>query len=245
MVTVMIVDDDRMVRFLTKAKLGARYKVLEAPDGAAALDVMSHEHVDLVILDIQMPVMDGYETLKAMRAGGDMRPVIMLTAMGTMQHKREGFAAGADDYMVKPIDYEELIWRIDALLRRSRIAAEKRMVVGGLALDEDRMAATYEGKDLGLTKMEFSLLFKLLSYPNVVFTKQQLMDDVWGYDTETDYDSIKTYVSRLRGKLADCHEVELVSIRGLGYKAVIREDGEAGAGGAAAGGAEEEEGGRP
>ncbi|MCD8306711.1 MAG: response regulator transcription factor [Clostridia bacterium] len=225
MVTVMIVDDDRMVRLLTKARLGTKYRVLEAADGAEALEIMSHEHVDLVILDIQMPVMDGYEMLKSIRAGGDLRPVIMLTAMGTMQHKREGFESGADDYMVKPIDYDELIWRIDALLRRSRIATEKRMEIGGLVLDEDKVAALYEGKNLGLTRTEFDLLYKLLSYPDVVFTKQQLMDDVWGYDTETDYDTIKTYISRLRGKLDGCTEVELVSIRGLGYKAVIHESG--------------------
>lgn len=246
MVTVMIVDDDRMVRLLTKAKLGSRYKVLEAADGPEALDVMSHEHVDLVILDIQMPGMNGYELLRSMRVGGDMRPVIMLTAMGSMQHKKEGFESGADDYMVKPIDYDELVWRIDALLRRSKISAEKKMVIGGLTLDEDRLEASYGGNSLELTKTEFALLYKLLSYPDVVFTKQQLMDDVWGYDTETDYDSIKTYISRLRGKLAGCPEVELVSIRGLGYKAVIHENAAAGAGGKDADGGDgkEAEGGR-
>jgi DNA-binding response OmpR family regulator len=154
-----------------------------------------------------------------------MRPVIMLTAMNTFAHKKDGFASGVDDYMTKPIDYEELVWRIEALLRRAQIANEKRIVIGDFSIDQNTFSAQYNGETIALTNKEFYLLYKFLSYPNVVFTKQQLMDEVWGYDSETEYDTIKTYISRLRNKFSICREFELVAIRGLGYKAVIHKMG--------------------
>ena len=176
------------------------------------------------MVDIMMPKMNGYELVRSLRASGDMTPVIMLTAMNSSAHKKEGFASGVDDYMTKPIDYEELIWRIEALLRRARIANEKRIVIGDFCMEEGTYQVKCAGTPVTLTNKEFELLYKLLSYPGVVFTKQQLMDEIWGYDTETEYDTIKTYVSRLRNKLSMCREFELIAIRGLGYKAVLHEE---------------------
>ncbi len=223
MVTLLIVEDDRMVRLLTRAKLGPAYRILEAENGEAALEVLDHEHVDLLVVDIQMPRMNGYELVRALRESGDLTPVIMLTAMNTFAHKKEGFASGVDDYMTKPIDYEELVWRIEALLRRARIAHEKRIVIGDLSLDRASFSACYRGEAIPLTNKEFELLYKFLSYPGVVFTKQQLMDEIWGYDTEAEYDTIKSHISRLRNKFSACGAFELVAIRGLGYKAVLHD----------------------
>lgn len=225
MITILVVEDDEMVRLLTKTKLGQFYDIREAANGEEALEVLDHEHIDLLIVDIQMPKMNGYELVQSLRDCGDLRPVIMLTAMNTFAHKKKGFASGVDDYMTKPIDYEELIWRIEAILRRARIANKKKIEIGRFRMEQNSYSTTYDGEVMKLTNKEFALLYKLLSYPGVVFTKQQLMDEIWGYDSETEYDTIKTYISKLRNKLSQCKEFELVSIRGLGYKAVIHEDG--------------------
>ncbi len=221
MVTILIVEDDDMVRLLTKMRLGSSYNILDAKDGEEALEILDHEHVDLIVADIQMPKMNGYELVRSLREAGNDIPVIIITAMESFEYKREGFASGADDYMTKPINYEELTWRIEALLRRARIANEKYINIGKLKIDQSTYSASYDGEPINLTNKEFDLLYKFLSYPNVVFTKQQLMDDIWGFDSETEYGTIKTYISRLRNKLSKCREVELISIRGLGYKAVI------------------------
>lgn len=223
MVTILIAEDEPTVRLLTKAKLHSLYNILEAENGEKALDVLEHEHVDLLIVDIQMPKMNGYELVKELRAAGDMRPIIMLTAMTSYAHMKEGFASGVDDYMTKPINYEELLWRIKALLRRAKIFHENKIVIGRFSMDQSTFSARYDGEIILLTNKEFMLLYKFLSYPGVVFTKQQLMDEVWGYDSETEYDTIKTYISRLRNKFSACREFELISIRGLGYKAVLHE----------------------
>lgn len=227
MLNILIVEDEASVRMLTRAKLRNEYNILEAANGEQALELLDHEHVDLIIADIMMPQMDGYELVQALHESGNMTPIIMLTAMNTYAHKKKGFATGIDDYMTKPIDYEELKWRIGALLRRAKIANEKQITVGNLTLKADSLSAEIDGKTVELTEKESSLLYKLLSYPGIVFTKQQLMDEIWGYDSESDYSTIKTYISRLRNKLGECRGFELVSIRGLGYKAVIHntEDG--------------------
>lgn len=223
MVTLLIVEDDQIVRLLTKAKLGVSYRILEAKNGEAALEVLDHEHVDLLVVDIQMSRMNGYELVRTLRENGDLTPVIMLTAMNTFAHKKEGFASGVDDYMTKPIDYEELVWRIEALLRRARIVHEKRITIGEFSLDRTSFSASYRGETIPMTNKEFELLYKFLSYPGVVFTKQQLMDEIWGYDTEAEYDTIKSHISRLRNKFSACDVFELVAIRGLGYKAVLHD----------------------
>lgn len=225
MVTILIVEDDEMVRLLTKTHLTLEYKVLEASNGEEALEIMAHEHIDLFIVDIQMPKMNVYELMHSLRDSGDLRPAIMLTAMNTFAHKKEGFASGVDDYMTKPINYEELIWRIEAILRRAQIANEKKIQIGAFSMDQNAYEANYAGEKISLTNKEFDLLYKFLSYPGIVFTKQQLMDEIWGLDSETEYDTIKTYISRLRNKFSGCREFELVAIRGLGYKAVLHKAG--------------------
>jgi len=221
MLNILIVEDEAAIRLLTKTKLRNEYNIIEAANGVQALEVLEHKHIDLIIADIMMPEMNGYEFVQSLRDSGDMTPVIMLTAMSTFAHKKKGFATGIDDYMVKPIDYEELKWRIEALLRRAQIANEKRIVVGSLTLRSEYLTAELNGISISLTEKEFDLLYKLLSYPGIIFTKQQIMDEIWGYDTETDYNTIKTYISRLRNKFKDCKDFELVSVRGLGYKAII------------------------
>ena len=225
MITILIVEDDDMVRLLTRTKLAPLYRIEEAANGKQALEVLDHKHIDLLIVDFQMPQMNGCELVRTLRDCGDQRPVIMLTAMTSFEHKREGFSSGIDDYMTKPINYEELVWHIEALLRRANIASEKKIQTGKFLMNQNTYTASYNGKDISLTNKEFELLFLFLSYPGTVFTKQQLMDKIWGYDSDTEYDTIKTYISKLRNKLSDCDEFELVSLRGLGYKAIIRKAG--------------------
>lgn len=226
MVKVLIIDDELPVRMLTKAKYQDMYEIAEAGNGEEAFDVLDHQHVDLILCDIMMPEMDGYEFLKELRGAGYMTPVIFLTAMSTFAHKKKGFTPGIDDYVTKPIDYEELQWRIEAILRRTKIANNNEIVIGQLKLIRETMTAFYKEEEIVLTQKEYELMYKFLSYPNVVFTKQQLMDEIWGYDTESDYNTIKTYISRLRKKFASCKEIELVSLRGIGYKVIIQEDNE-------------------
>ena len=221
MITILLAEDDERLRLLTKTKLSSMYQIEEASNGEEALEILDNKHIDLLIVDIQMPKMNGYELVKVLRDGGDQRPVIMLTAMTSFEHKKQGFASGIDDYMTKPVNYEELIWRIEAILRRANIASEKKIQIGKFEMNQGTYQTSYDGRQITFTNKEFDLLFLLLSYPETVFTKQQLMDKIWGYDTETEYDTIKTYISKLRNKLSDCEEFELKALRGLGYKAVI------------------------
>ena len=168
---------------------------------------MDTAHADLMIVDICMPRMDGITFVRTIRGQQDNTPVIMLTAMNTFEamntfdHKKKGFSSGIDEYLTKPIDCEELEWHIEALLRRARISAEQRIVIGDLELSEEKHSAVLNGAPVDLTETEFKLLFKLLSYPGVVFTRQQLMDDIWGFDSDSDYSTIKTYISRLRTQI--------------------------------------------
>jgi len=176
-----------------------------------------------MIVDVMMPVMDGYEFVKAIRDVGDETPVIMLTAMDSFKHKKKGYDLGIDEYLTKPIDYEELTWHIEAILRRAQINSDSQIKIGDFVISENGMKTTWRGEAIDFTETEFKFVFKLLLYPGVVFTKQQLLDDVWGYDTETDYNSIKTYVNRIRKKMGDCDAFEIVSVRGMGYKAVVKD----------------------
>lgn len=224
MATILIVEDEKNTRLLTNARLKSYYTIEMAEDGEKALEILDHKHIDLIIADIQMPNMNGYELVKELRASGSMIPVIMLTAMHTFDDKKTGFASGTDDYMTKPIDYEELLWRIKALLRRSNIANDQKIAIGELVLDSLAYTVKRSGVDLDLSKKEFELLYKLLSYPGIIFTKAQLMDEIWGYDTESDDTTIKTHINRLRNKFDGSQEFEIITIRGLGYKAEIHED---------------------
>ena len=223
MSTVLIVEDDHSTRLLTAANLRRDFEVVCAEDGQAALDVIYSRHVDVIVSDIMMPGMDGYQLAREVRSSGNNVPFIFLTAKASPQDKAQGFELGIDDYMVKPIDYGELIWRIRAILRRAQIADSRSLTVGGLKIDSAAYTVTYEGKNIELTRKEFELLFKLLSYPNMIFTKNQLLDAIWGADSASGDDTVKVHISRLRNKIADVHEVELTSVKGIGYKAVIKE----------------------
>nr|MCR5303038.1 response regulator transcription factor [Lachnospiraceae bacterium] len=223
MVKILLVEDEKAVRLLTKAKLKGKYDIIEAVDGLDALEKLDETKVDLMIVDIMMPRMDGFEFVKEVRESEDNTPVIMLTAMDSFAHKKRGYDLCIDEYLTKPINYEELTWHIEAILRRSQINSENQIVIGDFVIDENGMKASWKGKDLGFTQTEFKLVYKLLSYPQVIFTKQQIMDDIWGYETDADYNSIKTYINRIRHKLEGCDVFEIVSVRGVGYKAVIFE----------------------
>ena len=221
MFQIMVVDDDKNTRLFLKAVLEAEnYTVLTAENGEDALALMDTNHVDLVVLDIMMPKMDGYEFTQALRESNNNLPILMVSAKQLPSDKKHGFMVGTDDYMTKPIDEEEMLWRIKALLRRARIASERRIVLGDVVLDYDSLTVSRKGETQGLPQKEFMLLYKLLSYPGKIFTRVQLMDEIWGADSETGWETVTVHIGRLRKRFEGWNEFEIVSVRGLGYKAV-------------------------
>ncbi|GAA0805762.1 response regulator transcription factor [Faecalicatena orotica] len=223
MATVLIVEDDKNTRLLTAARLKPYYTVLTACDGEEALDLFYKQHVDLIVADIMMPNMDGYELVRTLRSYHQDVPVIMLTAKDAFEDKRLGFSTGTDDYMTKPVNHEELLWRIEALLRRAKIHADKRIIIGAVTADSSNYTVSRAdtADSIELPRKEFDLLFKLLSYPDVIFTKNQLLEDIWGYETDSDENTIKTHISRLRNKFDSWKEFQIVTVRGLGYKVTL------------------------
>ena len=221
MFQIMVVDDDKNTRLFLKAVLEAEnYTVLTAENGEDALAFMDTNHVDLVVLDIMMPKMDGYEFTQALRESNNNLPILMVSAKQLPSDKKHGFMVGTDDYMTKPIDEEEMLWRIKALLRRARIASERRIVLGDVVLDYDSLTVSRKGETQELPQKEFMLLYKLLSYPGKIFTRIQLMDEIWGADSETGWETVTVHIGRLRKRFEGWNEFEIVSVRGLGYKAV-------------------------
>ena len=224
MFQILVVDDDRNTRMLLKAVLEAEnYSVLTASDGVEALQVLDENHVDLVVLDVMMPNMDGYAFTKTLREGNDNLPILMISARQLPADKKKGFLVGTDDYMTKPIDEEEMLLRIRALLRRARIASEHKIVLGDVVLDYDSLTVTRKGEIQELPQKEFLLLYKLLSYPGKIFTRIQLMDEIWGMDCETGWETVTVHVGRLRKRFEGWEEFSVESVRGLGYKAVKKE----------------------
>lgn len=229
MFSILAVEDDHSTRKLLQAVLfGNGYNVLTACNGAEALDVLEKNHVDLMIIDVMMPVMDGYELTKTLREGGSQIPMLMLSAKQNVSDVKQGFIVGIDDYMTKPFDLEELLLRIKALLRRAKIASEQKISVGNVVLDYNSFTVTTQYGTETLPQKEFLLLFKLLSYPEVVFTRLQLMDEIWGMDAESDEHTVNVHINRLRTRFAHCDDFEIVTVRGLGYKAVRKNVGEDG-----------------
>ena len=227
MFNILVVEDDFNTRRLMCAVLERRgYSPIPASDGLEALEVMEKKHIDLVVLDVMMPRMDGFEFTKVLREGGSTLPILMVTAKETPADKHRGFIIGTDDYMTKPVDEEEMLLRIAALLRRSRIVSERRLTVGSTVLYYDAFTVRTDGADVGaaggmeLPQKEFLLLFKLLSYPNKIFTRRQLMDEIWDMDSESDERTVDVHVSRLRDRFRDNGDFEIITVRGLGYKAV-------------------------
>lgn len=227
MLDILIVEDDQNTRRLLEAILKQEgYSVHTASDGVEALEVMDVTHIDLLIVDIMMPNMDGYELTETLREAGYDLPILMVTAKQLPQDKRQGFLVGTDDYMTKPIDQEEMLLRIKALLRRSKIANEHTLKIGNVVLDYNALTVTKGTEEMLLPKKEFYLLYKLLSYPNKIFTRLQLMDEIWGYETETMDYTVNVHINRLRKRFENYEEFEIVTIRGLGYKAVIHSEKE-------------------
>ena len=222
MFRILIVEDDKNVRRLMSAVLTRYgYEPLTACNGEEALEILDHKHVDLIVLDVMMPRMDGYEFTNTLRTAGSTVPILMVTARETQNDKKRGFIVGADDYMVKPVDEEEMILRVVALLRRSKIAGERKLTVGTTSLLYDSLSVqTAEGM-VELPQKEFLLLFKLLSYPNKIYTRRQLMDEIWDMDSESDERTVDVHVSRLRERFRQNRDFEIITVRGLGYKAVL------------------------
>ncbi len=222
MISVLIIEDDTSTRLVTKLHLQNEYQILEAANGLEALKILEQQHVDLIVADVMMPHMDGYEFVRQLRTVDKATPVLLLTAKKEWQDKKNGFALGIDDYMTKPVHYEELLWRVRALLRRAQINNEKKIVIGNVVMNEESNMVLRGEERISLPKKEFELLFKLLSYPNKVFTTSQLLDDIWGYETDSDETTVRTHVNRLRKRFAGYQEFEIVTVRGLGYKGEIK-----------------------
>lgn len=212
------------MRLLTSARLSGTYNVLTACDGLEALDIIHRGGIDLIVADIMMPRMDGYELLKTLREEGCTTPYLMLTAKETFDAKQQGFALGTDDYMTKPFSGEELLWRIAALLRRANISQSRRIVIGNVTVDSDKYAVYNDTQYIEFPKKEFDLLFKLLSYPDKIFSKEQLLDSVWGYSSDSGEETVKTHISRIRSRLSGIEEIKITTIKGLGYKADIAKE---------------------
>ena len=226
MFRILVVEDDKNTRKLMEAVLSQHgYEPVSACDGIEALEVLDKKHIDLILLDIMMPRMDGYEFTEVIRANpalGDI-PILMVTAKDTPVDKRKGFIIGTDDYMVKPVDEDEMILRIAALLRRSRIVNEHRLIVGGTLLDYDSFSVSSEGYISQLPRKEFLLLYKLLSYPGKIFTRRQLMDEIWDMESDTDERTVDVHINRLRDRFKGNADFQIVTVRGLGYKATKTE----------------------
>ncbi len=218
---ILVVDDDKNTRLLLKAVLESEgYTVYAAQNGEDALTVMDQQHIDLVVLDVMMPKMDGYEFTKILREAQNNLPILMVSAKQLPADKKKGFLVGTDDYMTKPIDEEEMLLRIKALLRRAQIVSDRKIVIGDVVLDYDSFTVS-KGNDVQeLPQKEFLLLYKLLSYPGKIFTRIQLMDEIWGAESDTGWETVTVHIGRLRKRFEDWDEFELQSIRGLGYKAV-------------------------
>ena len=221
MFNILVAEDDASAcRLMCEVLRQAGYQPFPAGNGAQALALMEHRHIDLAVVDLTMPQMDGLTFTRTVREGGSSLPILMVTARVAQADKREGFRAGTDDYMVKPVDEEEMLWRIEALLRRSRSAAEQRLTVGGTVLDYRAMSATCGGKPVPLSAKEFQLLYKLLSYPETLLTKRQLIDELWDLDSDVDEHSVEVHISRLREKFRGCPDFHIRTIRGFGYMAL-------------------------
>lgn len=222
MFQILVVEDDKNTSRLMKAVLThAGYEVYTACNGLEALECTDHQHISLIVLDVMMPKMDGYEFTEHLRNCGDTTPILMVTAKQLPEERCKGFRVGTDDYMIKPVNEEEMLLRIKALLRRSLIANERVLRIGKVTLDYDSLVVSRDGFSQTLPQKEFYLLYKLLSYPDKIFTRLQLMDEIWGMDSDSVDTTVNVHINRLRKKFESWPEFEIKAIRGIGYKAVI------------------------
>ena len=221
MLKILIAEDDRELRQLFSHVLMKNgYTVKGVSNGKEALDAMDNDYYDLIISDIMMPVMDGYEFVRLLRDSGNQTPVMMITAKDAFDDMRLGFISGSDDYMVKPVNVNEMVLRVGALLRRSQMINDRRQVIGNTVLECDSLTVITENESVVLPQKEFMLLYKMVSYPGKIFTRHQLMDEIWGYDNESDTHTIDVHIGRLRDRFRENHDFKIVTMRGVGYKVV-------------------------
>lgn len=225
MFNVLGVEDDKnlkklMVTYLKKNN----YTTFEARNGIQALDIIDKQYIDLVISDIMMPEMDGYELLNELRIANYEIPIMLITAKSDISDKKQGFILGADDYMVKPIDMEEMVLRVSVLLKRAKSANKRKIILRDLIIDYDQLSVVKHDKVYNLAQKEFYLLYKLVSTPNTIFTRQELIEEIWGLESESEYRTVDVHIKRLREKLKELNELEIVTVRGLGYKCIINKE---------------------
>ena len=218
---ILIAEDDRELRQLFSHVLTKNgYTVKGVANGKEALDAMDRDYYDLIISDIMMPVMDGYEFVSQLRSAGNNTPVLMITARDAFDDMRQGFWSGTDDYMVKPINVNEMVLRVGALLRRAQMINDRRLVIGSTILECDSLSAITADESSVLPQKEFMLLYKMASFPGRIFTRQQLMDEIWGYDNDSDTHTVDVHIGRLRERFRENPDFKIVTIRGVGYKVV-------------------------
>ena len=221
MLKILIAEDDRELRQLFAHVLTKHgYTVSGVSNGQQALEAMSGDYFDLIISDIMMPVVDGYELVRQLRQTGCITPVLMITAKDAFDDMRLGFQSGVDDYKVKPINVNEMVLRVQALLRRAQMISDRRQTVGNTVLECDSLTVTVDGENFILPQKEFMLLYKMAAFPGRIFTRQQLMDEIWGYDSESDTHTVDVHIGRLRDRFRDNRDFKIVTIRGVGYKVV-------------------------
>ena len=221
MLKILIAEDDRELRQLfSHVLIKNGYSVKGVANGKEALDSLDNDYFDLIISDIMMPVVDGYELVQTLRESGNTTPVLMITAKDTFDDMRRGFLAGTDDYMVKPVNVNEMVLRVQALLRRAQMISERRQTIGSTVMEIDSLTVTTETESLILPQKEFMLLYKMAASPGKIFTRHQLMDDIWGYDNESDTHTVDVHIGRLRDRFRDNKDFKIVTMRGVGYKVI-------------------------
>ena len=221
MLKILIAEDDRELRQLFSHVLNRHgYTVVGVSNGQEALDAMDTDFYDMIISDIMMPVMDGYELVHQLRDVGNTTPILMITAKDAFDDMRMGFQSGVDDYMVKPVNVNEMVLRVGALLRRAQMITERKLTIGGTVMECDSMTVIHDGVSSVLPQKEFMLLYKMASFPGKIFTRQQLMDEIWGYDTGTDSHTVDVHIGRLRDRFRDEKDFKIITMRGVGYKVV-------------------------
>ncbi len=222
MFSILVVEDNTVLNKMVCTKLRQeQFQVYSAQNGEEALSLIDENYIDLIITDVMMPHMDGLSLVKALRQSFYELPILIMTARGELKDMEEGFKVGTDDYLIKPIQLKELVLRVNALLRRAKMAHEKQLVIGQVKIDYDAFTVTIDGVRHEMPKKEFYLLYKLLASPNKVFTRLQLLDEIWGMDTEVDERSVDAHIKKLRRKFSNLKEFDIITVRGLGYKAVI------------------------
>ena len=221
MFKILIAEDDSELRQLfSHVLIKNGYSVTGVCNGKEALDALDKGYYDLIISDIMMPEMDGYELVSSLRTAAYSIPVMMITAKDAFDDMRMGFVSGTDDYMVKPVNVNEMVLRVGALLRRAQMINDRRLVIGGTVMECDSLTVTWDGQSAVLPQKEFMLLYKMASFPGHIFTRQQLMDDIWGYDSDTDTHTVDVHIGRLRDRFRDSKDFKIVTMRGVGYKVV-------------------------